>query len=117
MQIIWTDEALERLRDIEYYLAVDQQSPAAARAMINRLINRLPQIQEMPLSGRQVLDYNDLSIREQLENPYRIIYQIGDDVIYLISILHQRQLLPKVKTMKASAQEAIKRIEAEQDSH
>ena len=53
-EIIWTREALERLEDIQYYLAVQQKAPQAAHEMIDRLIGRVPQIQEMPLRSTQL---------------------------------------------------------------
>jgi len=117
MSVVWTQEALERLEDIQYYLAVKQQAPIAAREMIERLLARTPQIEDMPLSGRQVTDYEDPNVREQLENPYRIIYQITDDTVYILSVMHQRQLLPKVKDLKATSAAAIASIESEQTNH
>ncbi|MEO0442601.1 MAG: type II toxin-antitoxin system RelE/ParE family toxin [Pseudomonadota bacterium] len=67
MEVIWTQEALERLEDIRYYLAVKQHAPVVARDMIDKLLARAPQIQDMPLSGRQVPDYHDPNVREQLK--------------------------------------------------
>jgi len=107
-EIIWTHEALERLEDIQYYLAVQQKAPQAAHEMIDRLIGRVPQIQEMPLSGREVPNYGILNIREQLEPPYRIIYMITEDSVYVMSSMHQRQLLPKKKAMKAAVESVLK---------
>jgi len=117
MKVVWTEEALERLEDIQYYLAINQKAPAAADEVMGRLFSRIPQIQDMPLSGRQVSDYDNLNVRELLENPYRIIYFIDNQTIYILSVMHQRQLLPKVKELKAAADAAIKMIEEENISH
>lgn len=113
MNVIWTQEALERLEDIQYYLAIEEKAPVAAKQMIGRLIARIPQISDMPLSGRIVPDYSDPKVREQLETPYRMIYLITDSAIYVLSVMHQRQLLPKVKDLKAAAVQAIKAYEDE----
>lgn len=117
MEVVWTQEALERIEDIKHYLAIEQQAPQAANDQLDRLLSRLLQIQDMPLSGREVSDYQDQHIREQLENPYRIIYMIKEQKIYLLSIMHQRQLLPKIKEMKAVARQAIKMMETSESEH
>ena len=75
MEVIWTQEALERLEDIQCYLAVQEKAPQAARDTLNRIFAREPQIQDMPLSGRVVPDYNIANLRELIEGSYRIIYQ------------------------------------------
>jgi len=111
MEVIWTQEALERLEDIQYYLAVEQKASQAAGSMISKIISRTPQISEMHFSGRAVPDYEDPKVREQLENPYRIIYLISSDSIYILSVMHQRQLLPKMRELKEAADIAIKEYE------
>ncbi len=107
MRVIWTKEALERLQDVKHYLEVQQYSPAAANDQILRILARESQIGEMPLSGRVVPDYKHPKIRELMENPYRIIYRITDKVVYVVSVVHQRQLLPEAKALEESANTAI----------
>lgn len=115
MRLIWSQEALERLEDIQYYLAVNQQSPQAAASVLARLFAAVPQIESMPMSGRQMAHYDDPNLREHLVNPYRIIYHINaaKDQIVVLSVMHQRQLLPKVKEMQAAARAYIDAIEKE----
>ena len=110
MEIVWTQEALERLKDIQYYLAVQEKSPQAAQDTLERIFAREPQIQEMPLSGRVVPDYNIANLRELLEGSYRIIYLIRTDRILILSVMHQSRLLTKVKEMKAALDNAIQAI-------
>ena len=69
MELIWTQEALERLEDIQYYLTVGQKAPVVAKEMLHRLQSRTLQIQSMPLSGKQVPNYEDPTVREKLESP------------------------------------------------
>lgn len=108
MDVIWTQEALERLEDIQYYLAVQEKVPQAARDTLDRIFAREPQIQEMPLSGRVVPDYKIANLRELLEGSYRIIYLIQNNRILIVSVMHQSRLLSKVKELKAAADEAVK---------
>lgn len=111
MDVIWTQEALDRLDDIEYYLAVEQQVPQAAKHLLSRIFDRAPQIAEMPLSGRMLPNSDDPNVREQLENPYRIIYLIEPEIIYILSVMHQRQLLPNMKEIKTFARLATQTTE------
>ena len=111
MEIIWSQEALERLEDIQYYLAVQEKAPQAARDTLNRIFARESQIQEMPLSGRVVPDYNIAKLRELLEGSYRIIYLIQSERILIVSVMHQSRLLGKVKELKSAADAAIKMIQ------
>ncbi len=110
MQVIWTQEALERLEDIQYYLAVQEKAPQAARDTLNRIFARELQIQDMPLRGRVVPDYNIANLRELIEGSYRIFYLIKNDQVLIVSVMHQSRLLSKVKEMKVAADAAIKAI-------
>ena len=110
MEIIWTQEALERLEDIQYYLAVQEKAPQAAQDTLERIFARESQIQEMPLSGRVVPDYNIANLRELIEGSYRIIYLIHTDSILIVSVMHQSRLLTKVREMKAAADAAVQAI-------
>ena len=114
MNVIWTQEALERLEDIQYYLAVQEKVPQAARDTLDRIFAREPQIQEMPQSGRVVPDYNIPNLRELIEGSYRIIYLVQADRILIVSVMHQSRLLTKVKEMKAAADAAVKAIKEKQ---
>ena len=47
------------------------------------------QIGMFPLSGRQVPEYESDNIREVFEGQYRIIYQINENNINVIAIIHR----------------------------
>jgi plasmid stabilization system protein ParE len=97
----WTPEARSRLEDIEAYIAKD--SPAAAQEMVQRILGRTRQLEIAPRSGRPVPDYQQEDLRELLERPYRIIYQVGAERIAILTVMHYRRLLPrKAAILKAS---------------
>ena len=52
MKVVWTEQALERLAAIEDFLAAD--SPAAAEALIRRLVSRAESLGESPRLGRRL---------------------------------------------------------------
>ena len=92
MRLHWTSEARVQLRAIEAYIA--QDSPAAARRTITRLVQRARQAGEFPHSGRQVPERRRDDLRELPEHPYRIIYRIRAEQIDIVTIWHVRRLLP-----------------------
>jgi plasmid stabilization system protein ParE len=92
MRVVWTERAVRRLGEIHDHVAKD--APAAASALVARLVRRSRQIARMPRAGRVVPELRRTDLREALERPYRIIYLIGSDRIDILTIVHYRQLLP-----------------------
>lgn len=115
MEVIWTQEALERLEDIQYHLAVREKAPQASQNTLERIFAREPQILDMPQSGRKVPDFDSPNLRELLEGSYRIIYLIKGDRILIVSVMHQSRLLSKVKELKAAADAAVKMVKENQE--
>ena len=93
MIVNWTDFAKAKLHKIHQYIA--ENSLMVADKTIERIVKRSLQISELPRSGRQVPEYNLPDVREILERPYRIIYQIKSDRIDVLTVMHYRQLLPQ----------------------
>jgi len=59
--------------------------------MVDRLTRRSQQIADFPLSGRKVPEYEADQIREVIEGPYRIIYDIKPDQIDVLAVIHGSQ--------------------------
>lgn len=93
MTLRWSREARQRLQDIRAYLA--EESPALAEQTVARLIARVERLSTLPAIGHRLPDYPDIELREVLERPYRIIYQLDADQIEIVTVLHYRQLIPK----------------------
>lgn len=89
MKVHWTDTALGHLSAIHDYIA--QDSALYARAVVDRLTARSQQIGRLPGSGRAVPEYEDPSVREVLEKPYRIIYLINESQVDVLAVIHQAQ--------------------------
>lgn len=89
--IVITETAYADLEDIENYIA--QDSPTIARRFILRIFDRIDQLYEHPQSGKSVPEINDQSIRELLLNKYRIIYQLNQNTINILRIIHGARLL------------------------
>ena len=91
MKIKWSPLSVERLTSIVNYISEDK--PIAAVRMSDTIFNAVKQLKEFPLSGRVVPELDNSKYREILVRNYRVIYSIVEDVIYILTIRHQRQLL------------------------
>ena len=98
MKVYWTESAVSHLGAIHSYIA--QDSPEYAKSTVDRLTRRSIQIAEYPFSGRRVPEYDADAIREVIEGSYRIIYQIADDQINVLSVIHGAMILPTADTPK-----------------
>ena len=92
MKIIWTNEARNRLFEIEYYIA--QDSPDTATAFVQKLIDRVKILANFPNSGRKVPEFDSEDYRELIEGNYRIIYRTKKDVIEIETVFEGRRILP-----------------------
>jgi toxin ParE1/3/4 len=92
MTVHWTEQAIRHLTAIQSYIA--QSSPRHAQGMVDRITRRSQQLASSPELGGVVTDYADLTVREVLEPPYRIIYRVGVDRVDVLAVVHGARLLP-----------------------
>ena len=92
MKVVFTAHAVSRLRQILAYIAAD--SPANAVAMVDRIIARAESLEKLSLRGRRVPEYDQDDVFEVGEPPYRIIYRVTANLVQILTIMHERQLLP-----------------------
>jgi addiction module RelE/StbE family toxin len=89
-----TEGAETDLDEIVSYIAKD--SVQNALRILERLHNRVNSLNKMPERGRYVPELLDKNIREYkelIENPWRIIYKIGEDKVDVLSIIDGRRNL------------------------
>ena len=92
MRVDWTRTALSDLVAIHSHIAAD--SPHYATAVVDRLTARCAQIAAFPYSGEMVPEYQRDDIREVIEYSYRMIYLVGDDVSWILAVIHGAKPLP-----------------------
>jgi plasmid stabilization system protein ParE len=92
MNVQWTEQAIRHLTAIRDYIA--QTSPRHAQGMVDRITRRSQQLAIAPELGGMVMEYADPQIREVVEPPYRIIYQVGTDQVDVLAVIHGARLLP-----------------------
>ena len=90
-KIIWTELALEDLKNIHNYIAKD--SLVYANRVIEKIILRIDQSKSFPKSGRVVPEINNDSIRELIHGNYRIIYKVSIQKIIIVTIHHSARII------------------------
>jgi len=89
--IVVTETAYLDLEDIENYIA--QDSPVIARRFIAKIFDKIEQLYDYPESGKPVPEIKDQSVKELLLNKYRIIYQLQQDTVNILRVVHGARLL------------------------
>ena len=93
----WTKNAKDDLLNIVSHIKKD--SPVIAKDIYLKLREKAHSSNFFPLKGRVVPELHEEGItqyREIIVTPWRIIYRVGDDTVYIMSILDSRQNLEEV---------------------
>ena len=99
MKLFWTKEALQRLQEIEKYIAKD--NPAVAIELVDKLISLAESITDNPEKGRIVPELSLENIRELLYKNYRIVYLLKKNSVEILTVFEGHQLLKKEEVYKS----------------
>lgn len=92
--LIWSDEALDDIDAIAQFIARDSEHHA--RRVVEALFTLGEAITEQPLAGRVVPELGNHEVRERFLYSYRLIYEIADERIAVVAVLHGRRLIESV---------------------
>jgi toxin ParE1/3/4 len=95
MKTLWTEPAIEDLRNLHGYIARD--SEVYANSFVQRIILAVDKLPDFPRLGRMVPEADQEMIRELLYQNYRIIYRIKSDLIEILTVIHGRRDLGSFK--------------------
>ena len=90
-QVLWAETAEEDLKAIIEYIYVD--SPSAARDSLRKIKTKTSNLCSFPQRGRVVPELKDhgiLQYRELIIIPWRVIYRISDEQVYVLSVIDSR---------------------------
>lgn len=92
MNVVFSPQAREDLREIFLYIAED--SPATARLVLSRIKERVKELKDNPHIGRpgRVPGTRELVI---LKTPYLAPYQVVENVIQILRIYHGSRQWPE----------------------
>ncbi len=89
MRVVWSPRAVSRAAEIVDYIARDR--PRAALDWIEGLEKRLTALPGLPDQGRVVPEWYDPTVRELIYQRHRIIYEVHEDHVEILTIRHSRQ--------------------------
>ncbi len=91
-QVFWTQTAQQDLRKIIEYIAAD--SKIQAKKVYLAIKQKAVNLREMPLRGRIVPElryYSVLTYRELISPPWRIIYKVEKETVWVLAIIDGRR--------------------------
>ena len=92
VKVNWTDFALDNLIAIGDY--IEKDSFFYAQRTVNSLFSSVDILEQNPLAGRVVPEFNNRTIRELIRGYYRIVYKLITEIdIDIITVHHSARLL------------------------
>ncbi len=99
MKIVWSNESLQRLIEIEAFIAEDNESKAVE--FTEYLVNQSLLIEENPEIGRVVPEFMDKNIRELLIKGYRMVYDLSRGRIDILTVFEGHRQIRKNEVYRA----------------
>ena len=92
MKVIWTEQALVRLAEIQDFIA--RANPDAAERLVHRIVERGEGLSKFPEMGRTVPELPGTGIREIIEGCYRIVYRVQTKAIQVLTVFEGHRQFP-----------------------
>ncbi len=91
-RVDWSESAQEDLKAIiEYFFA---HSPSAAKDNLGKIKTRVSALYSLPQRGRivpELKEHGILQYRELIVPPWRVIYRISEQSVYVLSVIDSRR--------------------------
>ena len=87
--VTWTARARADLKAIHDYIAKD--SPINAKRVVREMHRKAAGLAETPHLGRVVPELEDPDIREIPAYSWRLIYQVRDERVFVLTVIHKRR--------------------------
>ncbi len=100
-RLLWTESAEEDLLNIIAHIKAD--SPKQAKIVFAKIRKHAASSNFFPLKGRVVPELQQEGItlyREVVVAPWRIIYKVGSDTVYIMAIIDSRQNMEDILLQK-----------------
>jgi plasmid stabilization system protein ParE len=96
--ILWTRRARRDLLEIGDFIARDK--PGAAAKWVGKILNAVERTALFPTSGRIVPEIDRSDIREIVIDNYRIVYQLSEGTIAILTVPESHRLIDEVLSEK-----------------
>jgi len=93
-QVTWSPEAVEDLESIAEY--IERDSSFYAQSVVSQILATSRKIKEFPLIGRVLPEIGDENIRERFIYSYRLVYEIQQQRILIVAVIHGKRLLENI---------------------
>jgi toxin ParE1/3/4 len=87
--VSWSQRARADLKALHDHIA--KESPQNAKTVAREILRRADAIEATPFVGRKVSELDDDSVREIPAYSWRIIYQVRDGTIFIVTLIHKRR--------------------------
>ncbi len=94
-RLIWSQEALDDIDAIADYISRD--SSYHAQAVVDAILALEGSILAHPKAGRIVPELATPDVRERFLYSYRVLYEIREQQIEVLAVIHGRRLLESVE--------------------
>ncbi len=94
-RVIWSPEAVEDLESIAEY--IERDSSFYAQSVVSQILTASRKIKEFPLIGRVLPEIGDENIRERFIYSYRLVYEIQQQRILIVAVIHGKRLLENIE--------------------
>ena len=98
MKVSWSPESLNRLIEIEAFIAEDNASKAIE--FTDYIVSKSSIIMENPEIGRVVPEFSDPKLRELILKGYRMVYRIGENRIEILTVFEGHRQIRKSEIIK-----------------
>jgi len=87
--VIWTQPAKADLRSIHDFIAHDSRH--YAKKVVQDIREKSDILEQLPKSGKKIPELNDDQVRELSLYSYRIIYEIKEQGVFVLAVVHKRR--------------------------
>ena len=92
-RVVWTEPAVSDLDSIHSYISRD--SIIYADSVVSEIFDATDRLIDYPQSGRIVPEIDDDATREIIVGNYRVMYDLGSNIIRILAVLHGARQFPK----------------------
>ena len=92
--VVWSPQAIRDVESIRAFIA--QDSPAYAELVARQIVAAVERLQSFPESGRVVPERSDVTIREIVTGPYRIVYRLRGGVAEVATVFRGSRQFPEL---------------------
>ena len=92
--VLWMPSAIEDLQSIREYIGRD--SVFYADKFVDDVFSATEKLEVFPEIGRVVPELGLPSVREIFHGSYRIVYELTNDNVQVVAIVHGKRILPEI---------------------